>query len=129
MMEIKREKLGGIRKLIGTKLHQSRTNIPHATIMTTVDMTELDKLKKEFSQIRNSLRKLRDYVFHFLKDPRVPCHNNDSEGGIRILKVKQKRSGGFRSDSGATDFMAIHSVTDTAKKNSYSQWDAVLALV
>lgn len=89
----------------------------------------LDKLKKEFSQIRNSLRKLRDYVFHFLKDPRVPCHNNDSEGGIRILKVKQKRSGGFRSDSGAADFMAIHSVTDTAKKNSYSRWDAVLALV
>lgn len=54
-MEIKREKLGGIRKLIGTKLHQSRTNIPHATIMTTVDMTELDKLKKEYKANGESL--------------------------------------------------------------------------
>ncbi|MDD6832037.1 MAG: transposase, partial [bacterium] len=63
------------------------------------------------------------------KDPRVPSHNNDSEGGIRILKVKQKRSGGFRSDGGAADFMAIHSVTDTAKKNNYSKWDAILALL
>jgi transposase len=51
------------------------------------------------------------------------------EGGIRILKVKQKRSGGFRSDKGAKNFMAIHSVTYTAKKNQYSRWDAVLALV
>lgn len=54
-MEIKREKLSGIRKLIGTKLHQSRTSIPHATIMTTVDMTELDKLKKEYKAKGESL--------------------------------------------------------------------------
>ena len=80
-------------------------------------------------QIRNSLRKLREHVFHFLKDPRVPSHNNASEGGIRILKVKQKRSGGFRSQTGAEDFMAIHSVSDTAKKNNFSRWEAVLALV
>ena len=89
----------------------------------------LDKLKKPFRQIRNSLRKLKDHVFYFLKDPRVPSHNNASEGGIRILKVKQKRSGGFRSHTGAGDFMAIHSVADTAKKNHFSRWDAVLALV
>lgn len=80
-------------------------------------------------QIRNSLRKLREHVFHFLKDPRVPSHNNASEGGIRILKVKQKRSGGFRSQTGAEDFMEIHSVSDTAKKNNFSRWEAVLALV
>lgn len=89
----------------------------------------LDKFKKPFRQLRNSLRKLKDHVFTFLENPKVPSHNNDSEGGIRILKVKQKRSGGFRSDQGAEDFMAIHSVTDTAKKNQFSRWDAVLALV
>lgn len=90
---------------------------------------DISKLKKPFRQLRNSLKKYRDHVFLFLKDPRVPSHNNDSEGGIRILKVKQKRSGGFRSDGGAADFMAIHSVTDTAKKNNYSKWDAILALL
>ena len=89
----------------------------------------LDKFKNPFRQLRNSLRKLRDHVFHFLKDPRVPSHNNASEGGIRILKVKQKRSGGFRSQEGAEDFMAIHSVLDTAKKNDFSRWDAIMALV
>lgn len=89
----------------------------------------LDKFKKPFRQLRNSLRKLKGHIFTFLENPEVPSHNNDSEGGIRILKVKQKRSGGFRSDHGATDFMAIHSVADTAKKNHFSRWDAVLALV
>lgn len=89
----------------------------------------LDKFRKPFRQIRDSLRKHKDHVFHFLKDPRVPSHNNASEGGIRILKVKQKRSGGFRSHTGAEDFMAIHSVADTAKKNDFSRWEAVLALV
>lgn len=89
----------------------------------------LDKMKKPFRQLRNSLRKLKDHIFTFLENPDVPSHNNASEGGIRILKVKQKRSGGFRSDQGAEDFMAIHSVADTAKKNQFSRWDAVLALV
>lgn len=89
----------------------------------------LDKFKKQFRQMRNSLRKYKDYVFTFLKDPNVPSHNNDSEGGIRILKVKGKRSGGFRSMGGAGDFMAIHSVAETAKKNDYSRYDAILALV
>ncbi len=70
---------------------------------------EIQGFKKPFRQIRNSLRKLKDHVFHFLKDPREPSHNNASEGGIRILKVKQKRSGGFRCQNGAEDFMAIHS--------------------
>lgn len=89
----------------------------------------LEKFKKPFRQLRNSLRKLKHHVFTFIENPDVPSHNNGSEGGIRILKVKQKRSGGFRSDHGAEDFMAIHSVTDTAKKNQFSRWDAVLALV
>lgn len=89
----------------------------------------IDKFKKPFRQLRNSLRKLKDHVFRFIENPEVPSHNNASESGIRILKVKQKRSGGFRSDKGAEDFMAIHSVADTAKKNKYSRWEAVLALV
>ncbi len=89
----------------------------------------LEKLKKPFRQLRNSLRKYKDHVFTFLENPEVPHHNNDSEGGFRIIKVKQKRSGGFRSDKGAEDFLSIHSVTDTAKKNQFSRWEAVLALV
>lgn len=125
-----------LQELLRKAVHWRNTN--PETVADTTTWTEsldtllnenLDKFKKPFRQIRNSLRKLKDHVFLFLKDPRVPSHNNASEGGIRILKVKQKGSGGFRSQSGAEDFMAIHSVADTAKKNNFSRWDAILALV
>lgn len=125
-----------LQELLRKAVHWRNTN--PETVADTTTWTEsldsllnenLDKFKKPFRQIRNSLRKLKDHVFLFLKDPRVPSHNNASEGGIRILKVKQKRSGGFRSQSGAEDFMAIHSVADTAMKNNFSRWDAILALV
>ena len=125
-----------LQDLLKKAVHWRNTN-PETIADTSTWMESLDKLlnenldkfKKPFRQIRNSLRKLKDHVFYFLKDPRVPSHNNASEGGIRILKVKQKRSGGFRSQAGAEDFMAIHSVADTAKKNDFSRWDAILALV
>lgn len=73
--------------------------------------------------------KLKDQVFHLLKDRAVQSHKNASEAGIRVLKVKKMRSGGFRSQDGAEDFMSIHSVTDTAYKNDFSHWDAILSLV
>ena len=125
-----------LQELLKKAVHWRNTN-PETIADTSTWMESLDKLlnenldkfKKPFRQIRNSLRKLKDHVFYFLKDPRVPSHNNASEGGIRILKVKQKRSGGFRSQTGAEDFMAIHSVADTAKKNDFSRWDAILVLV
>lgn len=127
-----------LQELLRNAVHWRNTN-PETVADTSTWIESLDKLlnenldksKKPFRQIRNSLRKLKDHVFHFLKDPRVPSHNNASEGGIRILKVKvkQKRSGGFRSQTGAENFMAIHSVADTAKKNDFSRWDAILALV
>lgn len=125
-----------LQDLLKKAVHWRNTN-PETIADTSTWMESLDKLlnenldnfKKPFRQIRNSLRKLKDHVFYFLKDPRVPSHNNASEGGIRILKVKQKRSGGFRSQAGAEDFMAIHSVADTAKKNDFSRWDAILELV
>ena len=125
-----------LQELLKKAVHWRNTN-PETIADTSTWMESLDKLlnenldkfKKPFRQIRNSLRKLKDHVFYFLKDPRVPSHNTASEGGIRILKVKQKRSGGFRSQTGAEDFMAIHSVADTAKKNDFSRWDAILVLV
>ena len=125
-----------LQELLKKAVHWRNTN-PETIADTSTWMESLDKLlnenldnfKKPFRQIRNSLRKLKDHVFYFLKDPRVPSHNNASEGGIRILKVKQKRSGGFRSQTGAEDFMAIHSVADTAKKNDFSRWDTILELV
>lgn len=89
----------------------------------------LDNLRKEFNELKRGIIKCRDYIFNFLENPAIPSDNNGSERGIRKLKVKQKISDCFRSDTGADAFHALHSIADTAWKNGQSPLDAILALV
>ena len=86
-------------------------------------------MKDGFEKLRKGLIKCRDYIFNFLEDPAIPSDNNASERGIRKLKVKQKISGCFRSESGADAFFAIHSIADTAWKNNQSQLNAINTLL
>jgi len=67
----------------------------------------------------------REDVLRFLADPNVPFTNNQAEGDARMMKVKQKISGGFRSLEGAVDFAVIRSFISTAKKQG---WDIIHAL-
>ena len=52
-----------------------------------------------------------------------------SERGVRKIKIKQKVSGCFRTDSGADDFAKLHSIAETAMKNGNSKFNAILAVV
>jgi transposase len=68
--------------------------------------------------LRLSTRK--EDVLRFLTDPDVPFTNNQAEQDGRMMKVKQKISGGFRSDDGANTFVTIRTVISTAKKQGWS---------
>src|SRR4249920_3137821 len=61
----------------------------------------------------------------FLTDPRVPFTNNLAERHGRMMKLRQKISGGFRSTDGAKDFGVIRSLLSTAKKQG---WDILQTL-
>ena len=77
----------------------------------------------------NLLFRLRDRradVLRFLYDPTVPFTNNLAEQDGRMMKVKQKISGGFRSDAGAEDFGTIRTLLSTARKQG---WDLLQALI
>lgn len=72
------------------------------------------------------LRKLRDETLSFLWNVNIPFTNNQAERDIRMVKVKTKVSGCFRSAIGADAFASIRSYISTAAKNGV---DAFKALV
>ena len=77
------------------------------------------ELPARYSKILPFLKRLskrKHQVFNFLFYPDVPNGNIASERAIRNLKVKQKVSGGFRSDRGAKIFAVLRSVIDTIIK-------------
>jgi transposase len=65
------------------------------------------------------LQNRKEDTLRFLHDPDVPFTNNEVERDGRMMKVKQKISGGFRSSEGAADFAAIRSFPSTAKKQAW----------
>ena len=89
----------------------------------------LSHLDDEFERFKKGILKVKDYLFTFLSNPLVPYDNNASERGVRKIKVKQKVSGCFRTDSGADDFAKLHSIVETAMKNGNSKFNAILAVV
>ncbi len=65
-------------------------------------------------------------TLRFLEDPAVPFTNNQAEQDARMMKLRQKISGGFRSQHGANDFAVIRSFISTAKKLG---WNVIQALM
>jgi transposase len=68
-------------------------------------------------------------ILRFMDDAEVPFGNNLAERDIRMSKVQQKISGGFRSDQGNAAFDHIRSYIATAIKQGISVFKAILAAV
>ena len=66
-------------------------------------------------------------VLRFLSDLTVPFTNNLAEQAARMMKLRQKISGGFRSAAGAADFAVIRSLLSTAKKQGWNMLDTLAA--
>src|ERR687888_133520 len=80
------------------------------------------------SKAVNLLHRLRTYaddVLRFMTDPGVPFTNNLAERAVRMPKVKQKVSGGFRTLAGAQSFCTIRSYLDTLRKQGANLFHAL----
>ena len=57
---------------------------------------------------------------------RTPFTNNEAERDLRMAKLRQKISGGFRSERGAYNFARMRAVIATARKQG---WNVLQTLV
>ena len=80
------------------------------------------------TKTRNLIERFIDYaddVLRFFYDFKVPFDNNFSERDLRMMKVKQKISGCFRSLNGAKFFARIRSFIITARKQKVNVFKAL----
>jgi len=81
--------------------------------------------KSKSLNLLECFRDKKEKVLGFLHYTDVPFDNNLAERDLRMVKLKQKISGCFRTRKGAEVFCRIRSYISTLKKQEKNVWDAL----
>ena len=92
------------------------------------ETTEKKRGRKKKGKILALVERLANYkasVCLFIHNFNVPFDNNQAERDLRMIKVKTKVSGCFRTEEGARDYLKIMSYVGTAHKQGYNAYEAI----
>ena len=101
----------------------------HESLDPLVSPTDKKKRGRKKRRIGHNLAirllKFDESVLLFLHDLNVPFSNNEAERDLRMIKVRQKVSGCFRTKQGLENFCILRSIVETARKQG---WDILETL-
>lgn len=84
--------------------------------------------RQKRGKVLNLICRLENYkasVCLFIRNLCVPFDNNQAERDLRMIKVKTKVSGCFRSEKGAQEYLTIMSYIGTAHKHGINAFTAI----
>jgi transposase len=84
-----------------------------------------DQVGRQARNLVLRLERRKEEVLRFMRDFAVPFDNNQAERDLRMIKLRQKISGGFRTGEGARQFCRIRNYLSTMSKQDRG---ALLAL-
>ena len=115
-------------------LDQAQFDQAHARYRAILRRGRRDHPRRQAGQGRTAQHKatnlfdrLEDYdlsVLAFLIGPQVPFTNNQGEQDIRMIKLRHKISGCFRTLAGARIFARIRGYLSTCRKQGHNLWEA-----
>jgi len=83
------------------------------------------KKKPDSLRLLETFSNRKDQILKFFVKPHVPFDNNLAERDLRMIKLKQKISGCFRTKTGAEIFCRIRSYISTIRKQGYNIIDSI----
>ncbi len=90
---------------------------------------EHKKWRQDVQALANRLKAHGSKYLAFLDNQQIPFTNNQAERDIRMIKVKQKISGGFRSQHYAKHFVKIRGFISTMKKQGQNVLDTLSRII
>lgn len=98
----------------------------HDTLPELQSATRGRKKRRKGHNLARRLQKNKHDCLRFLHDLQVPYSNNQGERDLRMCKLRQKVSGGFRTELGAIDFLLMRSIIATGRKQGWNIMEMLL---